>query len=52
MGERALVAGDVGTLVLQIIAAARAGDHIVCMSNGSFGGVHAKLLAALTTLAA
>jgi UDP-N-acetylmuramate: L-alanyl-gamma-D-glutamyl-meso-diaminopimelate ligase len=52
MGERALVAGDVGTLVLQIIAAARAGDHIVCMSNGGFDGVHAKLLAALTTLAA
>ena len=23
------------------------GDHIVCMSNGGFGGVHDKLLAAL-----
>ncbi len=50
MGERALVAGDVGTLVAQVKAAARAGDHIVCMSNGGFGGVHSKLLAALATV--
>jgi len=28
---------------------AQEGDHIVCMSNGSFGGIHAKLLAALAT---
>ncbi len=46
-GQRAQVAGDVDTLVRQIVAAARPGDHIVCMSNGGFGGVHAKLLAAL-----
>jgi len=26
---------------------AQPGDHILCMSNGGFGGVHAKLLAAL-----
>ena len=34
-------------LVAQVAAAARPGDHIVCMSNGGFGGVHDKLLAAL-----
>ena len=28
-------------------AAAEPGDHIVCMSNGGFGGIHAKLLEAL-----
>jgi UDP-N-acetylmuramate: L-alanyl-gamma-D-glutamyl-meso-diaminopimelate ligase len=28
-------------------AATRPGDHVVCMSNGGFGGVHAKLLQAL-----
>mgnify|MGYP000039977797 CR=1 FL=1 len=28
----------------QITQAAQPGDHIVCMSNGSFGGIHAKLL--------
>ena len=31
----------------QVAAAARPGDHIVCMSNGGFGGIHEKLLAAL-----
>ncbi len=47
MGERAVVASSVDTLVAQVRSAARAGDHVVCMSNGGFGGVHAKLLDAL-----
>ncbi len=47
MGDRALVAQSIDPLVAQVVAAARAGDHIVCMSNGGFGGVHEKLLAAL-----
>ncbi len=47
MGARAQVAGAVEPLVAQVVAAAQAGDHIVCMSNGGFGGVHEKLLAAL-----
>jgi len=29
------------------VGAARPGDHILCMSNGGFGGVHTKLLQAL-----
>jgi len=33
--------------VAKVVKAARPGDHILCMSNGGFGGVHAKLLAAL-----
>ena len=44
MGERAQVAGAIEPLVAQVVAAARPGDHIVCMSNGGFGGVHEKLL--------
>ncbi|RST49880.1 UDP-N-acetylmuramate:L-alanyl-gamma-D-glutamyl-meso-diaminopimelate ligase [Variovorax sp. DXTD-1] len=52
MGDRAQVAGAVEPLVAQIVAAARPGDHIVCMSNGGFGGVHDKLLAALRSAAA
>jgi UDP-N-acetylmuramate: L-alanyl-gamma-D-glutamyl-meso-diaminopimelate ligase len=48
LGERARVANNVDELVAQVRAAARGGDHIVCMSNGGFGGVHAKLLAALS----
>jgi UDP-N-acetylmuramate: L-alanyl-gamma-D-glutamyl-meso-diaminopimelate ligase len=34
-------------MVRQVVAVARPGDHILCMSNGGFGGVHQKLLAAL-----
>ena len=47
MGSRAQVAEDIDSLVRQVLAAARPGDHILCMSNGSFGGVHRKLLEAL-----
>ena len=47
LGERAHTHRDIDALVRAIAANARAGDHIVCMSNGSFGGIHAKLLAAL-----
>jgi UDP-N-acetylmuramate: L-alanyl-gamma-D-glutamyl-meso-diaminopimelate ligase len=41
------VAGNVDTLVQQVVQAARPGDHIVCMSNGGFGGIHERLLKAL-----
>jgi UDP-N-acetylmuramate: L-alanyl-gamma-D-glutamyl-meso-diaminopimelate ligase len=51
MGARAQVAHSVDELVAQVRAAAQPGDHIVCMSNGGFGGVHARLLAALTARA-
>jgi UDP-N-acetylmuramate: L-alanyl-gamma-D-glutamyl-meso-diaminopimelate ligase len=47
MGERAQVANDITALVTQVAAAAQPGDHILCMSNGGFGGVHAKLLESL-----
>jgi UDP-N-acetylmuramate: L-alanyl-gamma-D-glutamyl-meso-diaminopimelate ligase len=46
-GQRAQTAPDIDTLVAQIAQAARPGDHVVCMSNGAFGGVHERLLAAL-----
>lgn len=47
MGERAVVADNIDTLVAKVVKAARPGDQILCMSNGSFGGVHDKLLKAL-----
>lgn len=47
MGARAHVAANIDTLVQQVVAAARPGDHIVCMSNGGFGGIHSRLLGAL-----
>jgi len=47
LGGSAVVADDVDTLVAAVVKAARPGDHVLCMSNGGFGGVHAKLLSAL-----
>lgn len=47
MVDRAHVADNIEQLVKQVKAVARGGDHILCMSNGGFGGVHGKLLAAL-----
>jgi UDP-N-acetylmuramate: L-alanyl-gamma-D-glutamyl-meso-diaminopimelate ligase len=34
-------------LVSQLVADARPGDQVLMMSNGGFGGIHAKLLDAL-----
>ncbi|MDR2000693.1 MAG: UDP-N-acetylmuramate:L-alanyl-gamma-D-glutamyl-meso-diaminopimelate ligase [Zoogloeaceae bacterium] len=47
LGSRAQVFDDLDTLVKAVAAEARHGDHILIMSNGGFGGVHSKLLAAL-----
>jgi UDP-N-acetylmuramate: L-alanyl-gamma-D-glutamyl-meso-diaminopimelate ligase len=47
MGERAVVADSIDTLVAKVVKAAKPGDQILCMSNGGFGGIHDKLLQAL-----
>ena len=47
MGAKAQVADSIDALVEQVLRQARAGDQILCMSNGGFGGVHLKLLQAL-----
>ena len=47
MGAQAVVADSVDKLVTLITRAARPGDMVLVMSNGSFGGIHDKLLAAL-----
>jgi UDP-N-acetylmuramate: L-alanyl-gamma-D-glutamyl-meso-diaminopimelate ligase len=47
MGKQAMVCDNVDALVQRVVAAALPGDHILCMSNGGFGGVHDKLLEAL-----
>ena len=39
--------GDLEQLVAAVAADARPGDQVLVMSNGGFGGVHDKLLAAL-----
>ncbi len=48
MGSRAKVAAHIDELVNQVMAAAQPGDHLLCMSNGGFGGVHERLLKALS----
>ena len=40
----AAVVSDIDELVLQVAAEAKAGDQLVVMSNGGFGGIHQKLL--------
>ncbi|MDD5323884.1 MAG: UDP-N-acetylmuramate:L-alanyl-gamma-D-glutamyl-meso-diaminopimelate ligase [Polaromonas sp.] len=47
MGVRAQVADTLDQLLAQVKAVARAGDHLLCMSNGGFGGIHARLMEAL-----
>lgn len=49
MGSRAHVADSIAALVQQVLAHVRPGDHLLCMSNGGFGGIHLKLLEALTS---
>jgi UDP-N-acetylmuramate: L-alanyl-gamma-D-glutamyl-meso-diaminopimelate ligase len=49
MGERVSFAASVDELVQDLRAEARAGDHVLIMSNGGFGALHDKLLAALRT---
>ena len=47
LGERARFAADVGALARDLAGECRAGDHVLIMSNGGFGGLHEKLLAEL-----
>jgi UDP-N-acetylmuramate: L-alanyl-gamma-D-glutamyl-meso-diaminopimelate ligase len=49
LGDKAVVEEDLGRLVARITASAQAGDQILVMSNGGFGGIHEKLLAALAS---
>jgi len=43
----ASVSADIDTLAASVAIYARAGDRLVVMSNGSFGGIHEKILADL-----
>jgi len=51
MGKLAMVSDSIDELVKRVVAAARPGDHVLCMSNGGFGGIHQKLLDALAARA-
>jgi UDP-N-acetylmuramate: L-alanyl-gamma-D-glutamyl-meso-diaminopimelate ligase len=47
MGGKAQVGANLDELIAQVLAQAQAGDHVLCMSNGGFGGIHERLLAQL-----
>jgi UDP-N-acetylmuramate: L-alanyl-gamma-D-glutamyl-meso-diaminopimelate ligase len=47
MGPKAVVTSTLEELVNQVCTHAQKGDQILCMSNGSFGGIHEKILAGL-----
>lgn len=47
LGDKARVFDQIDRLVAQLLQDARPGDHVLMMSNGGFGGIHAKLLDAL-----
>ncbi|MDF2466057.1 MAG: mpl, partial [Ramlibacter sp.] len=51
MGAKARVCASIDDVVREVTRAARPGDHILCMSNGGFGDVHAKLLLSLAAAA-
>jgi UDP-N-acetylmuramate: L-alanyl-gamma-D-glutamyl-meso-diaminopimelate ligase len=44
LGPRARCEEDLEALVAALAKEARAGDHVLIMSNGGFGGIHGKLL--------
>ena len=44
MGSRAHVGHSIDEVINQLLRIVKPGDQIICMSNGSFGGVHTKLL--------
>ena len=46
--HKAQVYDDLVSMVSAIVAAASSGDSVLVMSNGGFGGVHQKILDALT----
>ncbi len=51
MGKQAVVCDSIDKLVARVVASARPGDHVLCMSNGGFGGIHAKLIESLAAAA-
>ncbi|NOS97419.1 MAG: UDP-N-acetylmuramate:L-alanyl-gamma-D-glutamyl-meso-diaminopimelate ligase, partial [Methylotenera sp.] len=47
--HKAKVFDDLDAMVAAIVAVAKAGDYVLAMSNGGFGGVHQKILDALNS---
>jgi UDP-N-acetylmuramate: L-alanyl-gamma-D-glutamyl-meso-diaminopimelate ligase len=52
IGRKAVVADGVDAILERVAKGARAGDTIAVLSNGAFGGLHARLLVALAAAGA
>ena len=52
LGARPRIESDLERLVEAIVAEAHPGDQVLVMSNGGFGDIHERLLAALSIRAA
>ena len=52
IGGQSATYSQIDGLVAGIIAAVRPSDHILIMSNGSFGGIHEKILGELQSISA
>jgi UDP-N-acetylmuramate: L-alanyl-gamma-D-glutamyl-meso-diaminopimelate ligase len=44
LGDKASVARDIGAMAESLADELREGDQVLIMSNGSFGGLHERLL--------
>ena len=47
LGDSSVLLRNIDDVVEQLVSQSKAGDHIVVMSNGAFGGIHQKILDAL-----
>jgi UDP-N-acetylmuramate: L-alanyl-gamma-D-glutamyl-meso-diaminopimelate ligase len=52
MGNRAIVSDAIDVLISKIVETVRAGDQILCMSNGGFDYIHEKLATAIGDIGA
>jgi UDP-N-acetylmuramate: L-alanyl-gamma-D-glutamyl-meso-diaminopimelate ligase len=52
LGEQASIHADLQELIDEVLLYVRAGDRVLVMSNGGFGGIHARLLDHLASRAA
>ena len=43
LGEKARALDSIDMIVRYVVSEVRAGDHVLIMSNGGFGGLHALL---------
>jgi UDP-N-acetylmuramate: L-alanyl-gamma-D-glutamyl-meso-diaminopimelate ligase len=48
LGSKGRLASSLDELVIGLVGSARQGDQVLIMSNGGFGGLHGKLLEALS----